>query len=102
MSSYLSGPRIFFLEPVVHYCSSKVFVNKRCAPGETTVYQMEPASEFVLFTALRKVDLHATQHENQLLPRYTQFGWERFCLCREGNDYEHETSQGATKTMTAS
>jgi len=35
---------------------------------------METASEFVLFTALRKVDLHATQHYRQLLPRYTQFG----------------------------
>ena len=63
MTSYLSGSRIFFLELVVHYCSSKDFVNKRCAPGETTVYQMETASELVLFTALRKVDLHAKQHE---------------------------------------
>ena len=61
MTSYLSGSRIFFLELVVHYCSSKDFVNKRYAPGETTVYQMEAASEFVLFTALRKVDLYATQ-----------------------------------------
>ena len=67
MTSYLSGSRIFFLEPVVHYCSSKDFVNKRCAAGETTVYQMESASELVLFTAHRMVDLHATQHETVFL-----------------------------------
>ena len=71
MTSYLSGSRIFFLEPVVHYCSSKDFVNKRCAAGETTVYQMESASELVLFTAHRMVDLHATQHETIFLcPNY--------------------------------
>ena len=71
MTTYLSESRIFFLEPVVHYCSSKDFVNKRCAPGETTVYQMETASEFVLFTALRKVVLHASQHETIFLcPNY--------------------------------
>ena len=86
MSSYLSGPYIFFLEPVVHYCSSKDFVNKRCATGETTVYQMVTASEFVLFTALRKVDLHATQHETIFLcPNYEllSFFHSKLCLIYE-------------------
>ena len=35
---------------------------------------MAPSPEFVCWTTIRKVDWAATLHEQQLLPRYTQFG----------------------------
>ena len=35
---------------------------------------MAPSPEVVLWTTLRKIDWHATLQEQQILPRYTQFG----------------------------
>ena len=36
-------------------------------------FQMKSASEYVLYTAIRKIDLNATLSVGSLLPRYTQF-----------------------------
>ena len=36
-------------------------------------FQMKSASEFVLYTAIRKIDQNATLLADSLLPRYTQF-----------------------------